>query len=140
MNIALIAHDQKKQDMINFSIAYEGILQAHSLFATGTTGKLIMENTGLHITRLMSGPLGGDQQIGALVAENKMDLVIFLRDPLTAQPHEPDIIALLRLCDVYGIPLATNIATAEVLIKSVEQGDLDWRKVVNPQGKEEKGQ
>lgn len=138
MNIALIAHDQKKQDMINFSIAYEPILQDHSLFATGTTGRLIMENTGLQITRLMSGPLGGDQQIGALVAENKMDLVIFLRDPLTAQPHEPDIIALLRLCDVYGIPLATNIATAEVLIKSVEQGDLDWRKVINPQAKEEK--
>lgn len=132
MNIALIAHDQKKQEMIDFAIAYERILQAHTLFATGTTGKLIMEHTGLTITRLMSGPLGGDQQIGALVAENKMDVVLFFRDPLTAQPHEPDIIALLRLCDVYKVPLATNIATAEVLIKSIEQGDMDWRRVVNP--------
>jgi methylglyoxal synthase len=128
VNIALIAHDHKKTDMINFSIAYEQTLQRHTLYATGTTGQRIMENTNLEITRLMSGPLGGDQQIGALVAENKMDLVLFFRDPLTAQPHEPDIIALLRLCDVYGIPLATNMATAEVLVKSIEQGDLDWRK------------
>lgn len=131
MNIALIAHDQKKPDMIHFTIAYETILSRHHLYATGTTGKRIMENTKLEITRLMSGPLGGDQQIGALVAENKMDLVLFFRDPLAAQPHEPDIIALLRLCDVYGIPLATNMATAEVLVKSIEQGDLDWRKAIN---------
>lgn len=131
MNIALIAHDQKKPDMIHFAIAYEKILSNHQLFATGTTGKRIMENTNLEIIRLMSGPLGGDQQIGALVAENKMDVVLFFRDPLAAQPHEPDIIALLRLCDVYGIPLATNMATAEVLIKSIEQGDLDWRKEIN---------
>jgi methylglyoxal synthase len=131
MNIALIAHDQKKPDMIHFAIAYEKILSRHHLFATGTTGKRIMENTKLEVTRLMSGPLGGDQQIGALVAENKMDVVLFFRDPLAAQPHEPDIIALLRLCDVYGIPLATNMATAEVLIKSIEQGDLDWRKAIN---------
>jgi methylglyoxal synthase len=130
MNIALIAHDQKKNDMIHFAIAYEHILKRHSLYSTGTTGKRVMENTNLEITRLMSGPLGGDQQIGAMVAENKMDLVLFFRDPLTAQPHEPDIIALLRLCDVYGIPLATNMGTGEVLIKSIEQGDLDWRKAV----------
>jgi methylglyoxal synthase len=130
MNIALIAHDKKKEDMIQFSIAYESILAQHQLYATGTTGTRIMENTSLHIHRLMSGPLGGDQQIGALIAENKMDLVLFFRDPLTAQPHEPDIIALLRLCDVYGIPLATNMATAEVLVKSIEQGNLDWRKTV----------
>lgn len=131
MNIALIAHDEKKEAMVQFSIAYEHILKEHNLYATGTTGKRIMENTKLQMTRLMSGPLGGDQQIGALVAENKMDLVLFFRDPLTAQPHEPDIIALLRLCDVYGIPLATNMATAEVLIKSIEQGDLDWRRTIN---------
>lgn len=135
VNIALIAHDKKKQDMIHLTLAYEQILQRHHLYATGTTGLRIMEHTGLQVQRLMSGPLGGDQQIGALVAANKMDLVIFLRDPLTAQPHEPDIIALLRLCDVYGIPLATNIATAEVLIKSIDQGDLDWRKVVNAEEK-----
>jgi methylglyoxal synthase len=133
MNIALVAHDQKKNDMIHFAIAYEKIFSRHHLYATGTTGKLIMENTKLSIQRLMSGPLGGDQQIGALIAENKMDLVLFFRDPLTAQPHEPDIIALLRLCDVYGIPLATNMATAEVLVKSIEQGDLDWRKIERSQ-------
>jgi methylglyoxal synthase len=131
MNIALVAHDQKKKDMIHFAIAYEKILSRHNLYATGTTGKRIMENTKLSIQCLMSGPLGGDQQIGSLIAENKMDLVLFFRDPLTAQPHEPDIIALLRLCDVYGIPLATNMATAEVLVKSIEQGDLDWRQNVN---------
>ncbi|WP_025026793.1 methylglyoxal synthase [Caldalkalibacillus mannanilyticus] len=135
MNIALIAHDGKKTDMINFSIAYEHILQKHSLYATGTTGQRIMENTALNIHRLMSGPLGGDQQIGSMIAENRMDLVLFFRDPLTAQPHEPDIIALLRLCDVYGIPLATNIGTAEVLVKSIEQGGLDWRNEVNKEGK-----
>ncbi|WP_202079976.1 methylglyoxal synthase [Caldalkalibacillus salinus] len=131
MNIALIAHDKKKEDMIQFTIAYEPILNDHQLFATGTTGKRIMENTDLDVNRLMSGPLGGDQQIGSLIAENKMDVVLFFRDPLTAQPHEPDIIALLRLCDVYGVPLATNMATAEVLVKSLEQGDIDFRRVVN---------
>jgi len=131
MNIALIAHDNKKEEMVNFTIAYEHILSQHSLYGTGTTGARIMENTSLKIHRLMSGPLGGDQQIGALIAENKMDLVLFFRDPLTAQPHEPDIIALLRLCDVYGIPLATNIGTAEVLIKSLEQNILHWRTQIN---------
>ncbi|GGK24654.1 methylglyoxal synthase [Caldalkalibacillus thermarum] len=129
MNIALIAHDKKKQDMVNFAIAYESVLNRHNLYATGTTGKLIMAHTDLNITRLLSGPLGGDQQIGALIAENKMDLVIFFRDPLTAQPHEPDIIALLRLCDVHQIPLATNMATAEIILRAMEAGYLDWRKL-----------
>lgn len=133
MNIALIAHDRKKEDMVHFSIAYEHIFKQHTLYATGTTGKVVMENTSLQIIRLMSGPLGGDQQIGALIAENKMDIVLFFRDPLTAQPHEPDISALLRLCDVYGVPLATNMGTAEVLVKSIVQGDLDWRKEVHKQ-------
>ncbi|HQA60296.1 MAG: methylglyoxal synthase [Tepidanaerobacter sp.] len=132
MNIALIAHDAKKDQMVDFTIAYEDILKEHTLFATGTTGKRIMDATGLKVKRLQSGPLGGDQQIGAMVAEETMDLVIFLRDPLTAQPHEPDINALLRVCDVHNVPLATNLATAEVLIKGLMRGDLDWRKVVNP--------
>ncbi|NLX69701.1 MAG: methylglyoxal synthase [Clostridiales bacterium] len=132
MNIALIAHDRKKEEMVNFCIAYRGILAKHSLCATGTTGKLIAEATGLPIHRFLSGPMGGDQQIGAIVAYNKIDLVIFMRDPLTAQPHEPDINALLRLCDVHNIPLATNMATAEVMVKALERGDLDWRLIVNP--------
>jgi len=132
LNIALIAHDKKKEDMVNFCIAYKNILEKHKLCATGTTGKLIAEATGLTIHRFLSGPLGGDQQIGALVAYNKIDLIIFLRDPLTAQPHEPDVNALLRLCDVHDIPLATNMATAEVMVKAIERGDLDWRLIVNP--------
>jgi methylglyoxal synthase len=131
MHIALIAHDRKKEEMVNFAIAFEHVLSRHKLYATGTTGSRIMENTSLSVHRFMSGPLGGDQQIGALVAQNEMDLIIFLRDPLMAQPHEPDIIALLRLCDVHGIPLATNIATAELLVKSLERGDFAWRELVH---------
>jgi methylglyoxal synthase len=130
MNIALIAHDRKKDEMVRFAIAYKHLLKEHRLFATGTTGKRIAEATGLSVHRFLSGPLGGDQQIGAKVAENEMDCIIFLRDPLTAQPHEPDILALLRLADVHQIPLATNLATAEVLIRSIEQGDFAWRDVV----------
>src|SRR5690554_5387506 len=110
MNIALVAHDKKKQDIIHFSIAYTAILKQHRLFATGTTGKMISEETGLTIHLFQSGPLGGDQQIGAMIADNAMDMVIFLRDPLTAQPHEPDVSALMRICDVHEIPLATNMA------------------------------
>lgn len=131
LNIALIAHDRKKEEMVNFVTAYEQVFQKHKLYATGTTGTKIMEATGLNVHRFMSGPLGGDQQIGALVAKNEMDLLIFLRDPLMAQPHEPDIIALLRLCDVQGIPCATNIATAEMLVKSLDRGDFAWRELVH---------
>lgn len=132
MNLALIAHDAKKKKMIEFAIAYKDILKPHTLYATGTTGKLIIEATGLDVNRFESGPLGGDQQIGGMVASQKIDLVIFLRDPMTSQPHEPDINALLRVCDVHNVPLATNLATAEVLIKGLMRGDLDWRKIVNP--------
>lgn len=133
MNIALIAHDEKKQDLVNFSKAYVPILEKHQLFATGTTGQRIMDATGLTIHRFQSGPLGGDQQIGALIANNEMDMVIFFRDPLTAQPHEPDIIALLRLCDVYQVPLATNMGTAEILIHGLENGSFQWRDIVRGQ-------
>ncbi|NDI34383.1 methylglyoxal synthase [Chengkuizengella sediminis] len=131
MNIAFIAHDRKKEEIVNFAIAYEKTFFHHELYSTGTTGKKIMDNTDLKIHRFMSGPLGGDQQIGAMVAKNEMDLIIFLRDPLMAQPHEPDIIALLRLCDVQGIPLATNVATAEILVKALERGDFAWRELVH---------
>ncbi|MBP2241355.1 methylglyoxal synthase [Cytobacillus eiseniae] len=131
MNIALIAHDNKKDLLVGFATAYKGILSNHNLFATGTTGSRIMNETGLTVHRFQSGPYGGDQEIGALVANNKMDIVIFFRDPLTAQPHEPDITALIRLCDVYAVPLATNLGTAEILIKGLERGDLAWRTIVN---------
>ena len=127
MKIALIAHDKKKDDIVQFSAAYESILKDHELYATGTTGLRIMDATELTITRFRSGPLGGDQQIGAMIAVNDMDLVLFFRDPLTAQPHEPDISALMRLCDVYQVPLATNMGTAEVLLKGLQEGFIDWR-------------
>ncbi len=127
MRIALVAHDQKKEDLIQFVTAYKSILIEHELFATGTTGTRIIDEVGLDIFRYKSGPLGGDQQIGSAIANNEMDMVIFFRDPLTAQPHEPDVTALIRLCDVYQIPLATNMGTAEILLKGIEQGFLDWR-------------
>ncbi|ANU10682.1 methylglyoxal synthase [Planococcus antarcticus DSM 14505] len=127
MKIALIAHDRKKDDLIQFTTAYEQILSQHTLYATGTTGQRIIDGTDLKVIRFQSGPLGGDQQIGAMIAQNEMDMVIFFRDPLTAQPHEPDVTALIRLCDVYSIPLATNMGTAEVLLKGLEHGFIDWR-------------
>lgn len=127
MKIALIAHDTKKPDMVQFATAYETIFKEHELYGTGTTGTRIMEATSLKIHRFKSGPLGGDQQIGSMIAKNEMDLVLFFRDPLAAQPHEPDITALIRLCDVYGIPLATNMATAEILVKGLQRGDFQFR-------------
>lgn len=130
MNIALIAHDKKKEDMVQFTTAYKHILENHQLFATGTTGTRIMEATGLTVHRFKSGPLGGDQQIGSMIADNEMDMVIFFRDPLTAQPHEPDISALMRLSDVYQIPLATNFAAGEIFMHGLARGDFKWREIV----------
>ena len=132
MNIALIAHDSKKELMVQFCIAYCGILANHSLCATGTTGKLVSEATGLSIQKFLSGPQGGDQQISARIACNEIDLLLMFRDPIAAKEHEPNEMILLRLCDVHNIPVATNIATAEVLIHGLERGDLDWRNIVNP--------
>src|SRR5690606_27356642 len=123
--------------MVNFVTAYKHVFAQHNLYATGTTGARIIEKTGLKVHRFLSGPLGGDQQIGAMVAQNEMDLIIFLRDALMAQPHEPDIIALLRLCDVHGIPVATNIATGELLIKALDRGDFAWREIVHKYKMEE---
>ena len=120
MKIALIAHDKKKDEIIELAKEYREVLNNHQLFATGTTGTLIMGETALSIHRMKSGPLGGDQQIGAMLAEGDMDLVIFLRDPLTAQPHEPDVSALLRLCDVQKIPLATNASSARIVLEALK--------------------
>lgn len=120
MNIALIAHDNKKQEMVDFVLMYKDILAKHTLFSTGTTGKRVMENTDLIVTRFLSGPYGGDQQIGNLIALGKMDLVLFFRDPLTAQPHEPDVSALMRLCDVHQIPLASNKAGAILYMEAIK--------------------
>ena len=125
MNIALIAHDKKKDELVELVIEYKELLAKHTLFATGTTGGRVIEATGLDVHRFKSGPLGGDQQIGAYVSDQKIDLVLFIRDPLTAQPHEPDVSALLRLCDVYEIPLATNVGTAEPILRALAAGVFD---------------
>ena len=132
MNIALIAHDAKKELMVQFCIAYCGILSRHNLIATGATGKIVAEATGLEITQFMSGSQGGAQQIASRIGCDEIDLLLMFRDPLNPKPNEPDEQALLRLCDVHNIPVATNIATAEALIHSLERGDLDWRDIINP--------
>jgi methylglyoxal synthase len=129
MKIALVAHDKMKDTMVGFCIAYESILKKYELYATGTTATRIMQDTELEIHKLASGPLGGDQQIGALIVGQDIDLVIFLRDPLTSQAHETDIQALIRLCDVYYVPIATNLASAEIFIKALDRGELSWREV-----------
>ena len=135
MNIALITHDAKKELMVQFCIAYCGILSRHNLCATGTTGKMVAEATGLQITRYLSGVQGGDQQIAARISCDEIDLLLYFRDPLTVKEHEPNENDTLRLCDMRNVPVATNIATAEVLIHGLERGDLDWRNIVNPANK-----
>ena len=130
MNIALIAHDEKKELMVQFCIAYCGILSRNIICATGTTGKLVEEATGLEVQEFLGGSQGGDQQIAARIACNEIDMLLFFRDPLNPKPSEPNDMNLLRLCDMHNIPLATNIATAEVLIHGLERGDLDWRNIV----------
>lgn len=132
MNIALIAHDTKKELMVQFCIAYCGVLSKHNLCATGTTGKMVAKATGLNVQHYLSGSQGGDQQIAARISCNEIDLLLFFRDPISVKPHEPNDMNLLRLCDVHNIPVATNIATAEALIHALERGDLDWRDIVNP--------
>ncbi len=135
MNIALMAHDSKKELMTQFCIAYCGILSKHTLCATGTTGKLVSEATGLEIEKYLSGPQSGDQQIGSRIACDEIDVLLLFRDPISPNPGEPSENNILRLCDVHNIPVATNIATAEALIHSLERGDLDWRDIVNPKAR-----
>ncbi|UQN07664.1 methylglyoxal synthase [Deinococcus sp. QL22] len=121
--VALIAHDKKKLELALFALAHREILARFHLVATGTTGSILAKQTGLTVERVLSGPLGGDQQIGARLAEERVLAVFFFRDPLTAQPHEPDVSALVRLCDVHDVPLATNPASAEALMMWLrEQG------------------
>ncbi len=135
MNIALMAHDSKKELMTQFCIAYCGVLSKHSLCATGTTGKVVSEATGLQIEKYLSGSQGGDQQIGSRIACDEIDVLLLFRDPISPNPGEPNENNILRLCDVHNIPVATNIATAEALIHSLERGDLDWRDIVNPKAR-----
>ena len=129
MNIGLVAHDSKKKLMQNFCIAYRGILSKNEIFATGTTGRLVEEVTNLSVHKYLAGHLGGTQQLGAQIEQNEIDLVIFLRDPLTVKSHEPDVNSIVRICDANNIPLATNLATAELLIKSLDREDLEWREM-----------
>lgn len=130
MNIGLIAHDTKKKLMQNFCIAYRNILNKHELYATGTTGRLIEEVTNLTIHKYLAGHLGGEQQLGSEISHNQIDMVIFLRDPLSPKKHEPDPASVIKLCDIHNIPIGTNLATAELLVKSLERGDLEWRNVL----------
>lgn len=129
MNIGLIAHNSKKKLMQNLCIAYRGILNKHSLFATDTTGRLIEEATNLTVTKYLAGHLGGEQQLGSEIESNRIDMLIFLRDPLSPSMNEPDAHKLFKLCDIHNIPFATNLATAEMLIKSLDRGDLEWREI-----------
>ena len=129
MNIGLIAHDSKKKLMQNFCIAYRGILCKNELYATGTTGRLIEEVTNLNVHKYLAGHLGGAQQLGAQIEHNEIDLVIFLRDPLTPKSHEPDVNNVAKICDTHNIALAANLATGELLIESLDRGDLEWREM-----------
>ncbi len=129
MNIGLMAHDSKKKLMQNFCIAYRSILSKNTLYATGTTGRLIEEVANLSIHKYLAGHLGGEQQMGAQIESNDLDLMIFLRDPQSPKSHEPDVKNVFRLCDIHNIPLATNLATAELLIKALDRGDLEWREI-----------
>ena len=130
MNIAVIAHDAKKELLVQICIASCGILSRHNLCATGTTGKIVAEATGLAISRALSGSQGGGEQIASRIGCDEIDMVLLFRDPITAKPSEPNDMNILRLCDVHNIPVATNIATAEVLIHGLERGDLDWRNIL----------
>ena len=132
MEIAIIAHDLKKELMAQFCIAYCGILSKHNLSATATTAKYISDATGLQINNLMSGEHGGEQQVASRVAYNEVDLLLYFRDTRPSSTPSPVDHELLRLCDLYNVPVATNIATAEALINALERGDLDWRMLVNP--------
>jgi methylglyoxal synthase len=132
LNIALIAHDAKKELMTQFCIAYCGTLSKHSLCATGTTGKMVSEATGLNIVKFLCGYQGGEEQISARIACNEIDLLLLFRDPLTARKDEPNEANLLRLCDVHNVPVATNIATAEALVTALDHGELSWREFINP--------
>lgn len=132
MEIAIIAHDTKKELMAQFCIAYCGILSKHNLCATATTAKYISEATGLEIDKLMSGKAGGEQQIASRIAYNEIDILLNFRDTRSNATVSDEELELLRMCDLYNIPVATNIATAEVVITALERGDLDWREIVNP--------
>lgn len=130
MNIGLIAHNNKKILMENLCIAYRHILNKHTIFATGSTGTLVEETANLTVNKYLAGHLGGEQQLGSQIINNEIDLLIFLRDPAYYKDYEDDINSIIRLCDAHNIPLATNLATAEALLLTLDRGDLDWREII----------
>lgn len=130
MNIALVAHDNKKILMENLCIAYRHILNKHKIFATGSTGTLVSETANLSVHKYLAGHLGGEQQLGSQIINNEIDLLIFLRDPAYHKDYEDDMNSITRLCDIHNIPLASNLATAEALLLTLDRGDLDWREVM----------
>ena len=131
MNIAFLAHDKKKELMVQFCTAYKSVLMKHNLFATATTGRLIGDNTGLPITLLLSHKQGGHQQINARIAYNEIDLVLLFTDPNTTDPwDDAQMIETIRYCDKHNVPIATNLASAEMLIMGLQRGDLDWREML----------
>lgn len=130
MRIGLIAHDGKKNLMQNFCVAYKRILSAHELYATGATGAQIEKEIGIPIHKFLAGPLGGTEQLSSMIENNQLDALIFLRDPRQASAKDPDMNTILRFCDLNNIPVATNLATAEILILAIQRGDLDWRQYV----------
>ena len=129
MKVGLLAHDSKKKLMQNFCIAYRGILTRHELYATGTTGTLIEEVTNLKVHKFLPGETGGVRQLTSQIEQGNLDMIIFLRDPSPEYDGEPDLSSVIRLCDMYNIPIATNLATAELLIHALERGELEWRDV-----------
>ncbi|MBQ2915977.1 MAG: methylglyoxal synthase [Clostridia bacterium] len=131
LNIALMAHDKRKELMVQFCITYCRILSKHKVCATAVTGKIVSEATGLEVDKLMSRSNGGAQQIASRIANNEVDLLIYFRDTSHTSQENDDDMTLLRICDVHNIPVATNIATAEVLVRALERGDLDWKEVYN---------
>lgn len=132
MNIVLIAHDEKKELMVDFCIAYSHILSRHTLFATAATGKAIIDILSLDIHRVTPGSLGGEEQIASRVALNEIDMVIYFRDTILVHQNDSYKDSLMHLCDTNNIPFATNVATAEMLVRGIERGDLEWRELVNP--------
>lgn len=136
MNIALVAHDKKKELMVQFCIAYCGILSKHNVCATATTGKMVSDVVGLDVFRFMSGSSGGYQQIASRIAYDELDMLIFFRDSVSGKESDSDENTLLRLCDTHNIPVATNIATAEILVRALERGDLEWREIYRKESTE----
>ncbi len=129
MNVGLIAHDSKKKLMQNFCIAYRGILSKNTLYATGTTGRLIEEVTNLNVHKYLAGHLGGAEQMCTDIEQDQLDLVIFFREPVSPKRNDPDESRIIRMCDLHNIPVATNLATGELLVKALERGDLEWREM-----------